>query len=83
MYIYDIYIYIHISYIYIYIYMTLKDSANGVDLQRGTTELDNFAMPLRCLVVDCGGVTHPDSGLKEARGLQDEVVLKHSKVDNQ
>eukprot|EP00435_Cladocopium_sp_Y103_P011829 s1932_g3.t1 len=25
-----------------------------------------FAMPLRCLVVDCGGVTHPDSGLKEA-----------------
>lgn len=23
-------------------------------------------MPLRCLVVDCGGVTHPDSGLKEA-----------------
>ena len=24
------------------------------------------AMVLRCLVVDCGGVTHPDSGLKEA-----------------
>lgn len=23
-------------------------------------------MPLRCLVVDCGGVTHPDSGLKDA-----------------
>jgi len=23
-------------------------------------------MVLRCLVVDCGGVTHPDSGLKEA-----------------
>ena len=39
-------------------------------------------MPLRCLVVDCGGVTHPDSGLKEAAGvgvgLQDKV-LKHSK----
>ena len=36
---------------------------------------------LRCLVVDCGGVTHGDSGLKEAvRRLRGDVAAKAAKA---
>lgn len=36
---------------------------------------------LRCLVVDCGGVTHPDSGLKEAvRSLRGDAAGKAAKA---
>ena len=45
--------------------LLLKGAPPSQNLQ--TLELAaSSAMPLRCLVVDCGGVTHPDSGLKEA-----------------
>ena len=32
-------------------------------------------MVLRCVVVDCGGVTHPDSGLKEVLGWDVHALL--------
>ena len=44
---------------------------------KGTTRriCGALAMVLRCVVVDCGGVTHPDSGLKEVLGWDERGAI--------